>query len=469
MHFCDVLTIATLIAEPMASASHIPCFVVVLSGGTVLFDATLILFFIGALIWLITVKKLAHRLSQQVLGTQTYKTKQILNGLADKVKSQELTTRQAEKELEKMGDINVEYSETVIDGSLGLAITTLRNKLELIRKQESKQNWIAGGVAIISGIRRNETQIENYTQNVISSIVTYLEANLGAFFILEENELSVSATYAYDKQYSDAKTRINAEDGLLGQCIKEKELLYLVQIPANYVKIKSGLGEAAPKCLVIMPLIYRDQVYGAIEIASVKELAAHHLEFVQKSAEEIASELGALKTQTHTQTLLEQAQAQATQLASSEEELKQNMEEMQATQEEMRRNELALQEKLHEIETERAKNLAILESCMDAVVSFTINGTIEYCNRAGEEVLGYSRYELANHSILDILNLQIEYHGEEPALHSKTGNRITTRSEVNVTDRNGKELALLLTATHSKVKEKSLFTVFAQKISVDLF
>jgi PAS domain S-box-containing protein len=145
------------------------------------------------------------------------------------------------------------------------------------------------------------------------------------------------------------------------------------------------------------------------------------------------------------------------------------MEEMQATQEEMRRKEIALQDKLDEIDSERGKNLAILETCMDAVVSFTIDGAIEFCNRAGEEMLGYTRYELASHSIFKLLNLHVSFRQEEPVLLSKTGNQITTRSEVNTTDRNGDELSLLLTATHIKLKEKSMFTLFAQKISVDLF
>jgi PAS domain S-box-containing protein len=306
---------------------------------------------------------------------------------------------------------------------------------------------------------------------VISSLAKYLGANQAAFFILEENEvLKMSATYAYDRRkFNDGDTDISIEDGLLGQCVTEKELIHIAQVPKNYVKITSGLGEATPKSLVMVPLIYREQVYGVIEIASLKDFEPEHLEFIQKSSEEIASELAALQIHTDTQKLLKQAQEQATQLSSNEEELKQNMEEMQATQEEMRRKELALQEKLEEIESERAKNLAILETCMDAVISFNIDGTIEFCNKAGEEVLGYSRYELANHSLFEILNLHLSYKGEEPVLLSKTGNQITTRSEINTTDGNGGELSLLLTATHIKVRGKSMFTLFAQKISVDLF
>jgi PAS domain S-box-containing protein len=441
-----------------------------LSAVDLLLEVSFILLFMGALIWIVAVIKLANRLSLKFLSGQTYKTKKILKGLGARLESQELTIQQAERELEKMGNNSLEVTGTVLEGPLGVAVTTLRNKLDTLRKQESKQNWVAHGVAIISGIRKTETQIEHYTFSVISALAKYLGANQAIFFILENQSLKLSATYAYDKRkYGHGITEISSENGLLGQCITEKELMHLTQIPRNYVKITSGLGEATPKCLVLIPLLYRDQVYGVIEIASLKDFEPHHLEFIQKSSEEIASELAALQIQTHTKELLKQAQAQTLQLSSHEEELKQNMEEMQATQEEMRRKEVALQEKLDEIEAERAKNVAILETCMDAVVSFNTDGTVEFCNRAGEEMLGYSRYELANHSIFEILNLHLSFRGEEPVLLSKTGGQITTRSEVNATDRNGDEISLLLTATHINVKGKSMFTLFAQKISVDLF
>jgi len=456
----------------MVSASHILGFDLILSGGNLLLETSFILLFIGALIWISTMRKLASQLSQQFLGAQTYKTKKILKSLGDKLKSQELTIQQAEKELEKIGTNSFENIDNILEGPLGEAITTLRSKLESLRKQESKQDWVSQGVALIAAVRKNQSQVEDYTFHVISSLAKYLGANQAAFFILEENEsLKLSATYAYNKRkHSDSKVEISSEDGLLGQCVTEKELIHLTQIPKNYVKITSGLGEATPKCLVMVPLVYRDGVYGVIEIASLKYYESQHLEFIQKSSEEIASELAALQAQTRTQRLLEQAQEQTIRLASSEKKLKQNMEEMHATQEEIRRRkEITLQEKLEEIEAERTKNLAILETCMDAVISFNIDGTIEFCNRAGEEVLGYSRYELANHSILDVLNLHISFKGDEPLLLSNTGTQITTRSEINTKDCNGEELSLLLTATQIKVRGKFMFTLFAQKISVDLF
>ena len=139
----------------MGSTSHILGFGLV-SGGNLLLEASFILLFIGALIWIAIMRKLTNQLSLQFLGGQTFKTKKILKSLGDKLKSQELTIVQAEKMLEKIGNNALENASDTLEGSLGVAITTLRSKLESIRKQESKQNWVSQGVASIAAIRKKD-------------------------------------------------------------------------------------------------------------------------------------------------------------------------------------------------------------------------------------------------------------------------------------------------------------------------
>jgi hypothetical protein len=221
----------------MGSTSHILGFDLI-SGGNLLLETSFILLFIGALIWIMIMRKLTNQLSLQFLGGQTFKTKKILESIGDKLKSQELTIIQAEKMLEKIGNNALENTSDTLEGSLGLAITTLRSKLESLRKQESKQSWVSQGVASIAAVRKNQTKIEGYTFQVISSLAKYLGASQAAFFILEKNEsLKLSATYAYDKRkHTNSNIQINSEDGLLGQCVTEKELIHLTTVPKNYVR-----------------------------------------------------------------------------------------------------------------------------------------------------------------------------------------------------------------------------------------
>src|SRR5437762_1154144 len=109
----------------MGSISQILGFALVLTNVSLLAEVALILFLVGALVWITTVIKSANQLSHQFLGGQSYKTKKVLNGLADKLKVQELTIQQAEKELGKLGDNSLENNGNAIEGPLGVAITTL--------------------------------------------------------------------------------------------------------------------------------------------------------------------------------------------------------------------------------------------------------------------------------------------------------------------------------------------------------
>jgi transcriptional regulator with GAF, ATPase, and Fis domain len=113
----------------------------------------------------------------------------------------------------------------------------------------------------------------------------------------------------------------------------------MTQIPTGYIRITSGLGEATPSCVLILPLKVNGNVYGIVELASFKEIDSHERDFLLKLSENIAATLAAEKINARTRELLEQSQQQSEELKAQEEEMRQNIEEMHATQEEMSRKE----------------------------------------------------------------------------------------------------------------------------------
>ena len=461
------------------------------------------LLLVGALAFILTylsqvngqIRKLVSRFFQEDNKKNPIEAVQSTTALLE---AQESQLKSITVAIEKIQEGNMEgIAALQLEGEAGTAIQNLQNKLREMKEAEAKQSWSVKGVAQMGEIRKSNSSLNDYAYEVISTLVKYTEANQGAFYLLaddQEQSLELLASYAYGKRkYTDGKVTVDISSGLLGQSVMEKDIIFLRQVPKDYVKITSGLGEATPRCITIAPLIFREQVYGVMEMASFRVLEKYHLDFIKKVSEGIAAELADVLRQEKTTRLLEQSQQQTNELRSQEEELRQNMEEMQAIQEEMKRKEkelvrhmgelniaqdqmkqkeAELMKQLKQVLSERKKNQAILEGCVDGVISFDEQGIVQFFNHAAEEILGFKKMEIMNRPVAKILNLNIvenPYNKEDKKLLTTTGNEINIRTEVNIKDKSGNEISLLLTATKVKLEEGTLFTLFAQKISVDLF
>lgn len=244
------------------------------------------------------------------------------------------------------GNLNAEYNALSEYDQLGRSLLDMRDNLKRVAVEDEKRNWVLNGMAGYVDISRKESSnIESFAGHVLSYLVKYLHANQAFFYTLEEREdreenevLVLKAAYAWDKKRF-RENEIIKGDGLAGQVWKEGSMLYMKDLPNDYIKITSGLGSAIPRNLVILPLKFNDTIYGMIEIASFEYIEKHVLNFLEKIAENIASTLANVQTAARTTRLLYQSQEQAEMLHAQEEEMRQSMEEMQATQEEMIRKE----------------------------------------------------------------------------------------------------------------------------------
>jgi hypothetical protein len=216
-------------------------------------------------------------------------------------------------------------------------------QVEKARKEDENRAWAANGVAELSVIMRKEEDPEKLYPKIISFIVKYIEANQGGLYLVEgETEeskyIQLASLYAYDKR-KFVEQKIEIGQGLLGQCYLEKEKIILTQIPENYVHITSGLGEATPHFIAIIPLKADDIVEGMLEIAAFEKLADYKIDFLERIAENMAATIRTQKLNFQTRLLLEEQKQQTEEMRAQEEEMRQNMEELQATQEEMYRKE----------------------------------------------------------------------------------------------------------------------------------
>ncbi|MFA0961833.1 GAF domain-containing protein [Roseivirga sp. BDSF3-8] len=250
------------------------------------------------------------------------------------------------------GNYHSDYSPLSENDVLGNALIEMRDNLQKVAEEDKRRNWATEGMAKFGEILRKHTNnLEELSDQVISSLVKYMNANQGGLFILKENStdnseehLSLAACYAWDKKkYLDQQ--VLKGEGLAGQAWMEKDTVYVTEIPQDYIKITSGLGESNPSSILIVPLKVNDEVYGVIELASFHEFKEFEIEFVEKIAESIASSISAVRINEKTQYLLSESTELTEQMRAQEEEMRQNMEELQATQEEMQRAQRDREEK----------------------------------------------------------------------------------------------------------------------------
>jgi methyl-accepting chemotaxis protein len=238
------------------------------------------------------------------------------------------------------------------------------------------------GLAKFSDILRNKKSLDlkNLTDDILNNLVKYVNANQGAIFILEGDaksgqHLEMLSCYAYSRKKFLNK-RIEIGEGLVGQCVLEKQATYMTKVPEDYLSITSGLGAATPREVLISPLLINDDVFGVLEIASFDEFHSTKIDFINKLSENIASTIKNVKDNERTISLLNASQQQAEELRAQEEEMRQNMEEMQATQEEMARK----SDELERASAEMEGVLGGINATM-ATIEFTPVGIIKTANK----------------------------------------------------------------------------------------
>ena len=253
------------------------------------------------------------------------------------------------------GHLSVDYDLDEED-ELGKSLLEMRDSLREVAEKDKQEKFKSTGLAEISTVLRDHANdLTELSHQVTSRIVSYLNANQGGLFIIQQDEaepyLSLMACYAFDrKKY--LKRRIALGEGLAGQAVLEREIIYMTEVPADYINITSGLGNANPRSILIVPLKSNDQVVGVIELAAFREFASFEMEFLEKVAESIAASILAVQTNQQTKVLLGQAQENEENLRAQEEEMRQNIEELQATQEEVDRKVREYEALLHEKEEE---------------------------------------------------------------------------------------------------------------------
>ncbi|NJL13549.1 MAG: PAS domain-containing protein [Microscillaceae bacterium] len=266
-----------------------------------------------------------------------------------------------------------------LSSALGKALQNLQSNLSQLSRETEQRAWINQGIAQLSDIlTRYADNLDRMLEVFVADIAQYLGVNqVGVFVHEKENEtnfLELKSAFAYQKKRFLEK-RIFPGQGLVGQTWLEGELMYLREIPPDYVSITSGLGEARPACLLLAPLTSNAGTQGVLEMAAFEELPDFKIELVRKLAETLGQNIAASRTNQTTKALLVASQALTQDLQTKEEQMRQNMYDLQLAQRQMHATQ-------RELSYKEANLDALINNTSHAILAYDKNYQITVVNRA---------------------------------------------------------------------------------------
>ena len=267
----------------------------------------------------------------------------------------EVATAVTKGDLSRSIDVEAAGEVAALKDNINEMIFNLRDTTE----KNTAQDWLKTNLAKFTRLLQGQRDLITVSRMILSELAPLVSMHHGVFYVNDssngEPELKLLASYAYTERKSLAN-RFKSGEGLVGQAALEKQSILLTNVPGDYVQISSGLGEAKPMNIVVMPVLFEGEVKAVIELASFYRFSDIHLTFLNQLTEGIGIVLNTITATMRTEELLKQSQslavelqtrqqeltetnyrleAQARTLQASEERLKQQQEELQQTNEEL--------------------------------------------------------------------------------------------------------------------------------------
>lgn len=276
------------------------------------------------------------------------------------------------------GDLDIEVPGGA-DGATGIlaSVISMVDALKKSRHQAERQDWLKTGITKLNDRMRGQQEMDPLLSGVLAEMTRYVGAHVGAIYRLEDRRLddgrpddsangeptlSLAASFAHQKR-KNLSNRFALGEGLVGQCAKEKQPILLRNVPDDYVKVTSGLGESKPMFIAVSPFLHEGKVMGVLEIGSLQEITDTHLEYLKQAMPALGISVHGVESRM-TLLALEQSQRQAAQkLQSSNRELEEQTIRLQQSESELK----AQQEELRVANEELAEKNALLGRQKDAV------------------------------------------------------------------------------------------------------
>ena len=292
-----------------------------------------------------------------------------VNQLAGNLTSQvraisDVATAVTKGDLTRSIDVQAEGEVATLKDKINLMIVNLKETTQT----NTEQDWLKTNLAKFSSMMQGQKSLENVSEMIMSQLTPLVSAHHGAFFVVESDtdgpRLKLSSSYAY-RERKNVANHFRFGEGLVGQCAREKKTILLTRVPADYIQINSGLGEATPLNIIVLPVLFEGDVKAVVELASFHPFSAIHQLFLDQLSVSIGIVLNMITANMRTEQLLLQSQGLTQELQSQSKELT-------VQQEELKRSNMALE--IQAVELEEKARLLVDQ-----------NGRVEVKNREVEQ------------------------------------------------------------------------------------
>ncbi|MEU6038501.1 HAMP domain-containing protein [Actinomadura sp. NPDC047616] len=270
----------------------------------------------------------------------------------------EVTSAVAEGDLTRSITVDAAGEVAELKDNINSMVRSLRETT----RANQEQDWLKTNLARISGLMQGHRDLSVVAALIMDELTPLVSAQFGAFYRAEDTpdgtELRLIGAYGYPEDGGPAArpTRFRLGRSLVGQAARSRQTIVVDDVPSGYVTVSSGLGEAPPTSLVILPIVVEDQVLGVIELASVRPFTPVQRDFLEQLMETIGVNVNTIIANARTDELLEESQRLTAELQARSEELQIRQEELQRSNAELEEKAALLATQNRDIET---KNLEI--------------------------------------------------------------------------------------------------------------
>ena len=234
-------------------------------------------------------------------------------------------------------------------------INTMIDNLRLTTDRNTEQDWLKTNLAKFTNMLQGQRDLTTVGRLLLSELTPLVHAQQGVIYQVESEELqSMRLLSAYaDDGANGHPQRLRIGEGLIGQCAADKRRLLITEMPDHAVPIGSALFKVKPANIIVLPVLFENQVKAVIELASVKEFTALQTMFLEQLTASIGIVLNSIEATMQTEGLLKQSQQLAGELQTQQRELQQTNEQLEQKAQQLAERNVEVERKNQEIEQAR--------------------------------------------------------------------------------------------------------------------